>query len=473
MDRTCIICGVAANSREHVFPAALGGRRTNKGIYCEKHNGEYSGLADIIANQMRFFNSQLGVVGDHQKSTGEVKPVLMVDSATNAEVWLTNNSTSYAEPRILSSGSKLEGGKSSVLAVNSKQELNAYVAEMKAKGIEIRIDSVGESTRYYAGTLERRLELGGNDTGLRAITYIAQTFLAHTFPELARLPALASVKKYTLTGAGNDFAWWLAPTNHGLDAVRKPFNHQVIVGHNADDNVIYARVSLFGALHYGVALGRAPTAVSRAVVFDIDPLTMHAPHDVQKTVYQEAVGYVLKPKNLTENLSVSIKNGHAKAAIDLLMKNIEDHRRAAVARKWLQELARVQPDTPEAANLFFERLVSEESGHVLRLLESFKLEFIRSLSATTDEAIPKVIDYMNSSIVRDPSSFDGLTPYGRMLLKASSSALKRRLMEAFVSGQLDQHEMEMFLSGGRGQHAVGTAVLDEAFIKLFGFAWNS
>jgi hypothetical protein len=32
MAKTCIICGKAAGSQEHVFPAVLGGRRTNKGI---------------------------------------------------------------------------------------------------------------------------------------------------------------------------------------------------------------------------------------------------------------------------------------------------------------------------------------------------------------------------------------------------------------------------------------------------------
>lgn len=473
MDRTCIICGVAANSREHVFPASLGGRRTNKGIYCAKHNGEYSGLADVIANQMRFFNSQLGVVGDHQKSTGEVKPVLMVDSATNAEVWLTNKSTSYANPRILSPGSNLEVGKSSVFAVSSMQELDAFVADMKAKGLDVRIENIGESTRYHAGTLEVRLELGGDGTGLRAITYIAQTFLAHTFPELARRAELASVKNYTLMGTGNDFAWWLSPTNDRLDVERKPFNHRVIVGHNADDSVIYARVSLFGALHYGVALGRVPTSVSRAAVFDIDPLAMHAPHDVQQTEYQEAVGYVLKPQNLTEYLSASIKNGEAKAAVDILMKNIEDHRRATTARKWLQELVRVQPKTLEAVNLFFEHLVSEESGHVLQLLVGFKRNLIRSVSATPNAFSTTLIGYLNSNEERDPRSFDGLTLYGRMLLKTASSALKHKLMEAFLSSRLDQHQMEMFLNGGLGRDAVGTAVLDEAFIKLFGFTWSS
>jgi hypothetical protein len=52
MARTCIICGGPTGSREHIFPAALGGRRTNKGIYCADHNNEYADLAGIISGQL-------------------------------------------------------------------------------------------------------------------------------------------------------------------------------------------------------------------------------------------------------------------------------------------------------------------------------------------------------------------------------------------------------------------------------------
>ena len=65
MPRTCIICGGPTGSREHIFPAALGGRRTNKGIYCGGHNNAYSGLAGIISEQLAIFNAQLGIIGDH------------------------------------------------------------------------------------------------------------------------------------------------------------------------------------------------------------------------------------------------------------------------------------------------------------------------------------------------------------------------------------------------------------------------
>ena len=65
MAKTCIVCGQAAGSGEHVFPAALGGRRVNSGIYCPKHDNSYSGLVSEIAGQLDFFNAYLGVRPDH------------------------------------------------------------------------------------------------------------------------------------------------------------------------------------------------------------------------------------------------------------------------------------------------------------------------------------------------------------------------------------------------------------------------
>lgn len=470
MERTCIICGVAANSREHVFPAALGGRRTNKGIYCDTHNGDYSELANIIANQMRFFNSQIGVVGDHQKSTGEVKPVLLIDPATKAEMWLTNTSTAYAEPRIVSATSHSKGGSTIEIAANSPEQLEAYVAKLQKKGLNVRIESKGTPGIYYPGTLEGRLDLGGTDTGLRAIAYIAQTFLAHAFPELARLPELAPIKEYTLNNSGKDFAWWLNPYDEEHDPQRKRFSHRVIVGHNADDNVIYARISLFGAFHYGVNLGVAATVSSRSVVFVIDPLAKHPPQDLQKTEYDIAVGYSPKPKNLTKYLGDSIKNGEAKASVDALMRSIQDFQRENLAKKWLQELEETKPTDQETANLFFKRLVSVESGWVLRLIRHSRRNFSQAMSNFENGDIAKILRYYSENDELDPYSSDGLSDYGRMLLEISSAALVRKLIDDFFNGELDQDRMEMLLNGGQGLHTVCRVVLDEATLKVLGYA---
>ena len=67
----CIICGGRTGSHEHIFPAALGGRRTNKRIYCGDHNKGFSPLAAILSRQLRPINALLGVRPDHSEQAAQ------------------------------------------------------------------------------------------------------------------------------------------------------------------------------------------------------------------------------------------------------------------------------------------------------------------------------------------------------------------------------------------------------------------
>ena len=64
----CIFCGEEAGSREHTFPAALGGRRTNKGILCGPCNNGFSGLDAQLEQQLAVVNGLLGVRSDRAKA---------------------------------------------------------------------------------------------------------------------------------------------------------------------------------------------------------------------------------------------------------------------------------------------------------------------------------------------------------------------------------------------------------------------
>ncbi|MGR9624294.1 HNH endonuclease, partial [Pandoraea sputorum] len=71
MAATCIVCGIELpkknRSGEHVWPAVLGGRVTNRRIYCRAHNERYGVLVAQLANRLNFLNGLLGVVPDNDK----------------------------------------------------------------------------------------------------------------------------------------------------------------------------------------------------------------------------------------------------------------------------------------------------------------------------------------------------------------------------------------------------------------------
>ena len=83
MAKDCIICGKRAGSKEHVFPAALGGRRINKGIYCAVHNDGFGPLAGLLSAQLKTINALLGVRGDHATAPHET---IIVDEASGLEI---------------------------------------------------------------------------------------------------------------------------------------------------------------------------------------------------------------------------------------------------------------------------------------------------------------------------------------------------------------------------------------------------
>jgi hypothetical protein len=97
--RTCIICGGPTGSREHIFPAALGGRRPNKGIYCDNHNNAYAPLAGIISGQLALFNARIGVAGDR---SSETIPVTMTDVASSQDLELTKSQIRFKGPKLIS-----------------------------------------------------------------------------------------------------------------------------------------------------------------------------------------------------------------------------------------------------------------------------------------------------------------------------------------------------------------------------------
>ena len=96
MPRTCIICGKRAGSREHTFPAVLGGRRTDKGIYCGTHNQAFSPLAAIIGDQLKTINALLAVRPDHRD---HAEPLSYV-SPEGKQLVIFNGTITSADPDV-------------------------------------------------------------------------------------------------------------------------------------------------------------------------------------------------------------------------------------------------------------------------------------------------------------------------------------------------------------------------------------
>ena len=175
------------------------------------------------------------------------------------------------------------------------------------------------------------MKFGGDEEGLRAIAYIAQTFFAHSFPEIARSPELQGIKDHALRNRGGGFASWdFDPP----EASKFAFGHRIIVGLDEANGTAYARLSFFSTLCFTVILGKVAVEKGCAVVTDVNPLAKAPPDDITVQKMDVAYGAVTKPVN-TIGLSEAISSGRAEALLKQLMARITYYERDLAADRLL------------------------------------------------------------------------------------------------------------------------------------------
>ncbi|MBB3917979.1 hypothetical protein CO660_24905 [Rhizobium sp. L9] len=404
MPKQCIICDKVAGSREHIFPAALGGRRTNKQIYCGPHNNGFGPLASIIAQQLKPINALLAV-----------RP----DRADKAEPFVYETETG--------------------------EQLRLFAGSVQ------RTDGASSQN----GAMRIQLALGGPE-GLRAIAYIALTFFAHYFQDFARLSQLALVKDFVLGAEPNNYVWWeSAEATEKLPANPFNFGHTIQLITNGETQEAAAVVSLFQALTFGVALGTLVDMPSRTVTVFIDPHADHPPDDIYVETAEEVAAILRKPEPLQAHLHQTIFGGQGQVALSSLFQKIErwkfdrdmepiKHRIAAVSLDHGKLTAEV------------EQIVGEEAGRVLRLARYV----VDDLSAREgDKAHMKpVIALLEAQIAEDKSRQSGLSVLAEGAIGLAAIELVLALVEELKTTPVDLDLLWKYFSSGHGAWVVGRAL---------------
>ena len=143
---------------------------------------------------------------------------------------------------------------------SSQQQLQAWLAEQRATGSQLkimgpRISGYGVFPEPYAF----RLIIGGPE-GLRAVGYVALTFLAHHFPSIARQRGLKAFKDFVLGVANTELVWWdFDAPSRDMPKQRFRFGHRVVISLSASRREAYARVSLFSTFNFVACLAACRT----------------------------------------------------------------------------------------------------------------------------------------------------------------------------------------------------------------------
>lgn len=435
---------------EHIFPAALGGRRTNKGTYCGAHNGAYSPLAATISGQLKAINGLLSVRGDH---AAQPHSVVLTEPGTGRSIQRSGGSTSMF-PEVTSDLQETARGSEGTMTFSSKSALRAWVAEKERAGFKVTLPKRLSVQTRYLETSHVRMSLGGTE-GLRAVGYVAQTFLAHHFPSLARLDGVKPFLLETLgTEMWRDNVWWETHSvSDKLKDQRFPFGHRVVVGTDPEEGVAYGHVSLFSTWHFAMIFGPIGATKGRTVITDIDPLAQFPPNDWAVESFDECILPVSRPAVATQRLSESIRDRSAENAMNTLMEKIEERQLQLDAGELLKQLQQIPNSADDRERLFAEAL-KPNSQRVLNIMRYVAREMPRS-----DPALAFLATSLSALVSSDANEANGLSKTATHALGAVNDALLDRVLAEDAKGALDQNRLAMLLGGGLGAELAGRVMI--------------
>ncbi|HYD84558.1 MAG TPA: hypothetical protein VEA63_10910, partial [Opitutus sp.] len=387
----------------------------------------------------------------------------MTDVETGAEVELGEGRVRFKDPLVRPQRAEHESESMNV-AFATRKAAEEWMARQKASGADVRIVGEARKVRYFPGTQQKSLKLGGDADGLRAIGYIGQTFFAHVFQEEARRSEMQAFKDYTLKGAGADLVWWefgCADTRPNAFA----FGHRVIVGLDAESGHAYCRISLFSALDFAMILARLPIEASRAVVTDIDPLAKSPPNDIVVTQEASPLGAVAKPTDTKAGLSAAISTGAAQRSLEALMRRLIDYERQNAAVRIADKVNTAASLSAADQENLFAGIADEEAQRVLSLMGYAADDLTQRASSPLES---KLADFMRAAVERDPYSDNGLTANASEMLGHACQALAKQMYTDYSAGALDAPRIVELFGTGNGAHIVATALSEVFVTRLMG-----
>jgi hypothetical protein len=456
MARNCIICGKAAGSREHVFPAALGGRRTNKGIYCGEHNQGFSPLAAILAEQLRGINSLLAVRPDHSDAPAAFQFV----GEDGAKYNLSGDMIELDRPHVAEQTTT-----GTTIYFKDQKQYQEWLGKQRAAGIGINVNWTQEQVRYSTGHIPIRLSLGGTE-GLQAIGYIALTYLAHHFPDQARQPSSLPFKEFVLGIRADQSVWWeSADLMKGLPQNPFAFGHTIAIGVSGTHNEAYARVSLFSTLNFGVHLGAVEANFDRTVVVHVDPHSEHPPNDIKEEREERLLFTSERPAQPSAVLDNLINSGAGRNAFKELLRRINRWQREKTAQMIFDELSALDDMPKDERDARVIAIVDTQGQRLLNLMQ-FVINGLKP-RFEANAATAHFARRLERLVAADPNSPDGLSVEANTAVGVAKLAVATEISRHLDVGDLTVDRLSMLIGGGPGAALVGRAIIDPLFNRVF------
>lgn len=452
-NRTCIICNNTANSREHIFPAAFGGRVVNKSIYCSFHNGAYSRHVVSLDKELDILNSAIGVIPDRKKS---IKETRLKDSASEEYVY-TKDYMKLAAPSALDIAPN-SGVEQMQLRFADHNQAQKWMIEQKKRGYEFKNTSYGKVTKaMFVEPMKKTMDLG-NDKFMLGVLYIAFTFLAHHYPSIARDKELQNIKDILNNDKDTkEFVYW--EDSDKLDLFGKnpfEFGHIVAIGKIKESNKIGAIISFFGRISFAVNLAEPNSDILnefQTIVSFINPLEK----DVKKSIVTQKLDLQINLSTTEQSKKYlnSLRSGKIKNPIEEILS-------LATTKVLNQDMENIynklqksiEISSPTSYALVVE-ILSEYEQRILNLI-TYTIDDFCQFSVDLDENFKIALKQL---IKEDESGNKGLSELSLYFLELVKQMIAYAVHNSMISDSLTTEFLTDLFTKEKGVYIVMNSVL--------------
>ena len=451
LNKTCIICNNTANSREHIFPAAFGGRVVNKSIYCSAHNGAFSRHVVSLDKELDILNSAIGVIPDRKNS---IKETRLKDSASEEYVY-TKDYMKLASPSALDMAPN-SGAEQMQLRFADHMQAQKWMDEQKKRGYEFKNTSYGKVTKtMFVEPMKKTMDLG-NDKFMLGVLYIALTFLAHHYPHIARAKELQSVKDILNNDEDTkDIVFW--ENSDKLDLFGEnpfEFGHIIAIGKMKDSNKIGAIVSFFGRISFAVNLAEPNSDILnefQTIVSFINPLEK----DVKKSIVTQKLDLQINLSNKEESKKYlnRLRSGEIKNPINEILSLATTKVLNQDIENIYTKLQSIEISSPTSYALVVE-ILSEYEQRILNLI-TYTIDDFCEFSVDLDENFKIALKQL---IKEDENGNKGLNELSFHFLELVKQNIAYEVHNSMLSDSLTTEFLVELFAKEKGVYVVMNSV---------------
>lgn len=449
----CLFCNKPAGSKEHIFPAALGGRRVDKRIFCSKDNRRMGCLANILVDQLSLVNARLSVVSDN---SGEPRVHKHFDPETGITFDLTGQNLEVAEPTVLSDVATAKGREVRML-FGSQQQVDEWLHQQRAAGFNVQVGSKEIGQRLFSKPLRIPLHLG-KAVELRAIAYLGLTYLAHFRPDLVRTNALSPFLSYVKDRIGDGYVWWEEkPLSLPAYPESHRFQHRIAISLDEKTGQLSGHVDLFSAFSYGLKFGTLSDEAPFTYIADINPMVEIPPND--RVVYKIDGATLFSYAGAdtgTAKHAASIGKGSVAKRVSDLFADIDNWH-------WEQEAhalaARLNSAATKSPVEWHGQLMQELEGQSQRLFNMMThiATTFRRLHGN-QQGMDKVADALDKMVATDTKDHEqsNMSHVALHLARMTIAGEFERILRSHQ--KITETDLRDLLMGGRGLGLIGTTM---------------